>query len=195
MRTAEQLRAEIEQYREIAQQDRIERGLPPERPSNFVDETLSYVLYDDKLADFYPIAVRYAKIITGGTFIVMDTDKLVEYRKYAEMLQFSKVFNVRKIAFGIVTLLNQMDTINKAVADGTTDGIEYKRIVSLFSLCVSLIHVDKTNFRYDYASEEAHSVREARMKADEDALRNDEERYAAEVVQTFKQYEEIKELI
>lgn len=194
-KTLKQLRDEIAQYREMAQQDRIERGLPAERPGSFVDETLSYVLYYDKLADFYPIAVKYAKILTSGIYIELDTDSLAEYRKYAELLRFSKAFNVKQVAHGIITLLSLADKINGAIVAGTTDSIDHKRTATTLSLCLTLIHVDDGLFRYDHESEEATTVREARMKEAEVALRNDPERYAAELEQAFKRYDEIKEMI
>ncbi|OMF73031.1 hypothetical protein [Paenibacillus glucanolyticus] len=184
--TNEEIRDSIAELTERLRQIRIERGVPEEAPEDFVEETLSFALYN-RLLPFKKIAVKYASIIAEGGAPTVDLAKLEEYRLIAALLSKSKVDTLSWFAAGLGEILTHMKRINDLVNSDEYDGPTRNDLSSL-SLAVSF--TDMGDVYHDYQSTETFYDRKQRIAAEIEHMDFDKE-YA----EALAHYESIKHLL
>ncbi|MHA2853413.1 hypothetical protein ACXZ7E_05480 [Paenibacillus lautus] len=188
--TNEELRDSIaeltERLRQARIERRIERGVPEEAPEDFVEETLSFALYN-RLLPFKKIAVKYASIIAEGGAPTVDLSKLEEYRQIAALLCKSKIDEVRWFAVGLSEILMHMKRVNDAVSSREYDG---PTMHDLSSISLAIRFADMGNVYHDYRSTETYLARKQRIAAEIERMDFDKE-YA----EAMAHYESIKHLL
>ncbi|MGF7033748.1 hypothetical protein J2T17_004696 [Paenibacillus mucilaginosus] len=177
-RTLEDLKADIALFNEELRQDRIERGLPSERPADFVGIPLSIVIAD-RLKPFLPIAVRYAAILAEGTLYRMDPTKLEGYRRDAELLCKSTGLWSGFVGGGYRAILQVIDKVNEADQELPADALRQLHYN---------IELARGNARSD-----ADGSKE--VLAEVERLMNDPAAFQAEYSAALAHYESIKHLL
>ncbi|MHA7964968.1 hypothetical protein ACX93W_12565 [Paenibacillus sp. CAU 1782] len=166
-------------------------GLPaePERPAPFVDIPLSIVIAE-RLRPFIRIAVKYLAILAEGTVYRIDTDKLAQYREYAELLAHSTGSNCSLAAAGVRGLLRIMDDMN-AQADVTEADIS--RAIRASTL---YIRFARFNTSSDMSPQDTDYLTRERMIAEHRAevarLRSDSAAFQGAYDEVCTKYDEIK---
>lgn len=175
-----------ERLRQIRTERRLERGVPEEAPEDFVEETLSFALYN-RLLPFKKIAVKYASIIAEGGAPTVDLSKLEKYRQIAALLKKSKVDELSWFAAGLSQILTHMKRVNDAVNSGEYDGPTKN---DLSSLSLAIRFTDMGNVYYDYQSDETVYDRMKRIAAEIERMD-----FEKEYAEAMAHYESIKHLL
>lgn len=146
-----------EEYRELAdrlgeqvRQARIDRGLPPESPPDFVDIPLSFIIAE-RLLPFKAIAVKYAAIIAEGKLIRVDITNLASYEQDAQILSESKGMFCGLIGSAVFRIIRTMRRVNKAIEAGNTEELNPVDIVRHVYFDVGFLNRDYTMDANDYA--------------------------------------------
>lgn len=184
------LREQIAELAEENRQARIERGLPPEEPEDFVDETLSFALCFKELKPFHRIAVKYARIVSDGGYFKIDTSKFDRYVKYAELLRYSKMFSVNSDAAGVRGMISFMDEINEHLDGGSEERVLSKDILTL-SLYIQFMDMPGDIY-FDYTQPDMKHM--SRIREEVSELLDDPERLQSELDVAFTHYDSIKHL-
>lgn len=174
----EEIERSIAEVTERVRHGRIDRGLPPEPPEPFVDETLSFALLDD-ITPFRDIFVKYARLVAEGSKPPVTLAKLAHYGETASLLRYSMDDNVRRFASGVRIGLDIMERVNNGEDIG---------MITL-SLALEFMTVNDMLY-YDYQSAENAYSREERVKADVKALREDSERFTKEYDEAVRRLKE-----
>ncbi|MFD2672800.1 hypothetical protein [Marinicrinis sediminis] len=189
----EEIKRMVDELTEELRQYRIERGLPHEPPEDFVDEALSIILVE-RLFPFYPIAVKYAKLVAGGTYHSIDMSIFEKYESLAKLLAQSKADGVRSYVTGVGIILNEMRSINKSIDTGRTDDINLSSKLSLIEVAMLGFQMGKHDLYSDYQSDNPVAHRE-RLRQEVEMLKADPERLQAAEEAAWTHYESIKHLI
>ena len=172
----EELRSSLAELSEQVRAERLERGLPAEPPPDFVGIPLSIALIR-RLEPFQRIAVKYLAILAEGTIHRVDTNKLVQYREYAEVLSKSIGTFCGFIGGSTLALFTLMDEV--------TEEEDIDRAVHRGGIFAGWTRRDTESDIYEDQTD----------RAEIDRLCSDEEAFQAAYVAARAQYDEIKHLI
>ncbi|MFA4134459.1 MULTISPECIES: hypothetical protein [unclassified Brevibacillus] len=194
LETVDEIKAKTEEHRQRVASSRIAKGQPPEPPEKFVPIPLGIILAE-QLAPFYKIAVQYAAIIAAGSLVHVDTSKLEKYRETAKLACMCIGFHSGLIASSVEWCLREMDEINASINEGKEGEIDKTSKMRRFSFFLEHLNKSPWADTYDYKSAEPHHIREAKIKAEVERLKNDPEVYQAELDAAWRHYREIEHLI
>ncbi|GED58429.1 hypothetical protein ABER61_02915 [Brevibacillus formosus] len=192
--TNEEIAAKTEELRQRVAASRIAKGQPPEPPEKFVPIPLGVILAE-QLAPFYKIAVQYAAVIASGSLVHVDTSKLEKYRETAKLARMCIGRHSGLIASSVEWCLREMDEINAAINEGKESEIDKTSKMRRFSFFLEYLNESPWADTYDYKSTEPHHIREAKIKAEVERLKNDPDAYQAEQDAAWRHYSEIEHLI
>lgn len=195
MASIDELERSIAEVKERVRHGRIDRGLPEYPPEDFVPLPLSFVLAE-RLAPFKAIAVKYFALVADGTFHRVDTSRLAEYKRDAELLAMSVGLNCAWAGSFTVSMIRYMNEINAAIDSGDMDSVDIMNILRIVPLSFSLLRIhemyeDAYDIHSDVPPEEQNRlIREAveRLRANPDA-------FQAEYEAAMAHYDTIKHLI
>lgn len=147
--TIEEIQALTERIAAIVRQGRIDRGLPPESPPDFVELPLSFILVD-RVMPFKAIAVKYAAILADGTPVKVDVDSLYEtYGLSAQLLSESVGCHCGSMGGSALGILKIMKRINNAIDNGTIAEVDISAQVRTLHLSIKMMDGDVHYDAYD----------------------------------------------
>lgn len=190
------IKEEIDKYEHLIREDRIARGLPPERPEKFLPVTISVILCE-KLAHLYPIFVKYTKLTYDSqTLIPFDVSYFDKYRDIIDLLSLTVNTECLIYNAGIKGAINTIEEVNEALSKGDLDKDPIKVATKLY-LCLSIMGSNPPTIdcAYDYKSDMSFYEQIKPYKEEYERLKTDEALFNAEVEKYRKRYDEIKHLL
>lgn len=193
--TIEELQKSIDELSERVRQARIEKGLPPEPPEDFIEPPLSIILAE-QLKPFLPIWTQYTSIIASGRFIPIDMSKLDRFREPAELLKKAKGRDCATMAVSVIGAMKTMEKVNETIAENTTDELDSSEIMRRLHGFIRLFNVsDPWDDAYDCLSDVRYDAQVNPIKAEYNRLKSDEEYFEYKLAKARAHYESIKHLI
>lgn len=185
----------LDEYVEGLRRDRIARGLPPERPEDFVDIPLSVILAD-RLRPLERIVIRFLTLLADGVYPRIETANLEKYREDARLLSFSKSLHGSIVALGAKGVIGIIESVSKAVDSGMEDTLDAAALVRKGHVFLTFLRKDGIKTAYHHMeldlpeNEKYIAFVEVVHK-----LRTDPEALEAEMAAAKEHYESIKHLI
>lgn len=162
-----ELRTDIVDLTERIRTIRIEQGLTPDplpRPK-VVGITLSLALVE-RLQPFNAIAIKYASILAQGEVTRIDTDRLSDYEKYAQLLHYSTGTFCAVHSLGARWAFQVIRRVNEAIDNGTTDMLDVTRAMREMHYCIGFMTKDDGLGFDEYESTHKNSGLLARKEAE-----------------------------
>lgn len=193
--TIEELKERLADLTERNRQERIERGLPPESPEDFVEIPISIILAE-QIQPLFPIITKYASIIAAGSFIKFDTSMLERFQEPLELLRMSKGRDCSTMGSSARASISIMDEVNEAVVDEMVHTIDSDDVMRRLHGLLRLFKMsDPWDDAYDCLLDAVFDKQVAPIKAEYERLKSDDVYYQAELSKVRQEFESIKHLI
>jgi hypothetical protein len=173
---------EVDEILELMRQERIDRGLPPDRPSAFVPMPITCVLME-RVAPLRALLIRYALLVNNARKILPIGVEELRQRYIKELTLICESVGVFSSLAGY-SMLRSLDQIELAISSGSNDVEDLTRsLYTNFDIGNHLASLSDLNIESSVEDEAEYK----RLKSDEALLQSEIDKYSAE-------YESIRHL-
>lgn len=192
---------DTEELTERRRKGRIERGLPPEPPEDFLPLSIASVLAEG-IPDFIPAIVKYAKFVNdSGRLVAVDTSKFEAHFEDLKLISYTKCWDPNPGAYAAFNL-NALRLI-KTISDTISNGEEYTEktpegvVRHLYGDVKILQLIGRPRYTQAYRVTLDIPYREqiAEAKAEYELYKSDEALFNVELEKYRQHYESIKHLL